>query len=116
MPTKREKELVIKIRNDIYVCNLGQHTLVIERARFILRRGGRRLGQWLRYLRGILSTTGERVMICLGLASGEDIESWFGTQNGGETAYVYRLFEHMLTTLGLPRCLAFAHAVLAQNG
>lgn len=103
------------IAKGVYAVNSGKRVLVIEQAKFVVRRAGQFLEHWLKYLVGKLSTTGERIMICLGEAPRTDYASWLLTHNGGGTLYVYRLFEHMLNRLGIAKCLAIAHAALEHE-
>ena len=106
---------VTELARNVYAIHSGAKVFVIERARFVLRRGGRFLQHWLKYLSGIISTTGERILVCLGEAARLEIESWLRSHNGAGTLYVYRLFEHMLRRLGIAKCLAIALIALKVN-
>ncbi len=114
MPITSSSVKVSFIQRGVYAVVSGNALLVIERAKFELRRGGRRLGHWLKYLVGKLSTTGEKVIICLGKALRDEIESWILSSNGSHMMYVYRLFEHMIRKLGFTKCLAIALIALEE--
>lgn len=106
---------ITRISSRIYGVRSGKNILVIERARFVLRRGvGRRMDRWLKYLTGVLSTTMERIMICLGIPSKEDIDSWLGTHEG-EARLTYLLFEFALRRLGVAKVLAMLTIALKQE-
>jgi hypothetical protein len=97
---------VAQVGRSVYAVSTGPHVLVIERAKFVLRRGGRFVGQWLKYLTGKLSTTGEKIMVCLGAALRDDIAAWVHSSNGSDMLFLYRMFESMVKRLGLAKCLA----------
>lgn len=106
---------IARIARGVFAAMSGRYTWVIERARIVLQRRGSLLHTWLKYLRGTLSSDGSPIWICLGNATRSEIREWLGSQNGADTLYVYRLFEHMLSTIGMRRCLAFATVALRAD-
>jgi hypothetical protein len=115
MPTATSSVKISCIRRDIYAVSSGTHVLVVEQARFTLRRAGRCVGHWLKYLVGKLSTTGERIMVCLGNAVRDEIESWIHSSNGNELGFTLRMLEQMLKKLGAAKCLAIALLALREE-
>ena len=115
MPIASSSVKVSFIQRGVYAVQSGIKVLVIEQARFEVRRAGKFLNRWLKYLIGKLSTTGEEIMICLGETLRKELDSWVLSSNGTNMMYVYRLFEHMFRKLGLAKCLAIALLALREE-
>ena len=116
MPTTGSNIPIACISPRVYAVKYGPRLVLhIKDAKVVLRRGGRRLGHWLKYLVGKVFGTGERVMICLGNAVRHEVEEWFVTANGSDMAYALRMIEAMLKKLGYAKCLAIALLALREE-
>lgn len=110
--TKGMSKEIHRIRKGTYCVMSGSHAFIVKGARFVLKRAGRFLQRWLKYLSGTIAHTGEKILVCLGVASTEDIESWMMTHDGKYTFLAFRLFEYMLNKLGVMRCITLAELAL----
>ena len=116
MPTTGSHINISCVSPRVYVVKYGpKNVLFIEHAKVILRRGGRRLGSWLKYLIGKVFGTGEKAMICLGQAIRNEISEWILTSNGEDLMYAYRMLEQMMHRLGSAKCLAIALLALKED-
>ena len=87
------------VDDDIYTVITENKVYVIEKARIVLRRGGKYLSHWLRYIVGFLTKTGQKIKICLGEADREDITCWVRGGNGEIRLLAYRLIEYLFDRL-----------------
>lgn len=100
--------VIERIHNKIYSVRFSDKIIIVKDARYVLRRAGKCLGRWLKYLVGLIVETGEKIKVCLGEARGDDVDIWVISGNGSVTRLAYRMVEFMLEYLGADRVVEIA--------